>query len=124
MPGMASARAKALAAMTESPIAVTCLPIARPGVADGAGVPVARVLAPGTPALAGAVAGVAVPGSAEGDACAWVATLTRSPCEICRSIPAGAAARCSTPQPPAAPAGRTATPHTPSRDRFLIQPPV
>jgi len=87
MPGIDAARAMALAAMTESPIAVTCLPVTLPGVADGVGVPVAR-LAPGV-----LLPGVLVPAvRAVGDACAWVAALTRSPWEICRCIPAGAAA--------------------------------
>ena len=85
---MAAARVMALAAMTESPMAVTCLPVTLAGVADGVGVPRARLLAPGAPGP-----GVGVPeDAAEGDACAWVAALTRSPWEICRSIPAGAAA--------------------------------
>jgi hypothetical protein len=79
--------------MTESPIAVTCLPVTLPGVADGAGVPVARLGAPGA-----LVPGVLEPGVRApeertlGVACAWVAALTRSPWEICRCIPAGAAA--------------------------------
>jgi hypothetical protein len=37
MPGMAAARAMALAAITESPIALTCLPVTSLGVADGGG---------------------------------------------------------------------------------------
>ena len=98
----------ALAAMTESPMAVTCLPVILAGMADGVGVPTARLLAPGEPVREAPVPeaavpeapvreaagpGVAVPADgAEGDACAWVAALTRSPSEICRSIPAGAAA--------------------------------
>jgi hypothetical protein len=83
----------ALAAMTESPMAVTCLPVILAGVADGVGLPRARLLAPGAPAPEAAEPGLAAPeDAAEGDACAWVAALTRSPWEICRSIPAGAAA--------------------------------
>jgi hypothetical protein len=95
---MAAARVMALAAMTESPIAVTCLPVTFPGLAEGAGVPVARLLAPGTPAAWLPGPGVLGPGvlgpeeRAAGEPCAWVAALTRSPSDICRSIPAGAAA--------------------------------
>ena len=62
----------ALAAMTESPMAVTCLPVTLAGVADGVGVPRARLLAPGAPVPEAAEPGVAVPeDGAEGDACAW-----------------------------------------------------
>src|SRR6202042_1564232 len=99
MPGIAAATAMALAAMTESPMAVICLPVTLPGVAVGAGVPVALgVLEPDAPGPR-----VLVPGERAGDeACAWVAALTCSPSLICFSIPAGAAAWCSSPHPPVA----------------------
>jgi Zn-dependent alcohol dehydrogenase len=89
--------------MTESPIAVTCLPGTLPGVADRVGTAAAAGPVPTVPGLA--VPGLAalglaallplalVPaGRAAADACAWVAALTCSPSWICLSIPAGAAA--------------------------------
>ncbi len=94
MPGMAAARAMALAAMTESPMAVTCLPVTLPGVADGAGVPMALVVPePGEPVPGVPGPRLPLPAERAGDeACAWVAALTCSPSLICFSIPAGAAA--------------------------------
>ena len=86
---MSAARAMALAAMTESPMAVTCLPVTLPGVADGEGVPMALVV----PEPCVPVPGGLLPAGRPGDeACAWVAALTCSPWLICFSIPAGAAA--------------------------------
>ena len=79
--------------MTESPIAVTCLPGTLPGVADGVGTAAAAGPVPTVPGLAALLPLALVPaGRAAADACAWVAALTCSPSWICLSIPAGAAA--------------------------------
>ncbi len=78
-------------------MAVTWLPGTLAGVADGAGMPAVAGPIPAVlevpvlelPVLEVPVLEVPV---TEGEACAWVAALTRSPWLICFSIPAGAAA--------------------------------
>ena len=85
----------ALAAMTESPIAVTCLPVTLPGVADGVGTAAATApmpTVPRPPVLRPAALAPVPAELAAGDECAWVAALTCSPSWICFSIPAGAVA--------------------------------
>src|SRR5215469_12821472 len=84
MPGSTSARAMALADMTESPIAVT--------------------FRPETGFVAGSLAAEPRLGA---DACARVAAPTRSPVVICFSMPDGGAVR-KTPQPAVTPAPATA----------------
>src|SRR6266699_4478512 len=79
MPGRTDSSAMALAAMTESPIAVTWLPDTRRGATAGAG-PAVRL-------------------ACWRGACARVAALMRSPLATCRSRPDGAWGALATPQP-------------------------
>src|SRR5713226_5594553 len=95
MPGSTEARAMALAAMTESPIAMTC----RPGTLRWAG------------DCAGLAAGSATAGR---DVCDRVAALTRSPLMICFSMPDGAPGGLRAPHPVTA---STAAAHSACRAR-------